>query len=88
MSSSPQRIRTSRGRVGWAARSVRHGARAFGFWIAVLLPAIYPAVLIADAWLPESRQLLLGVLGVHLMALVLGRGYERRSADQRRPSEE
>jgi hypothetical protein len=59
-----------------------HGARASGFWLAVVLPVAYPVVLVAGGWVAESRMLLVGVLCVHLLALILGQGYETRTADR------
>jgi hypothetical protein len=52
-----------------------------GFWAAVLLPAAYPVVLIASNWLSRPRILLLGLLGVHALALIVGRDYERRNTE-------
>ena len=81
MSLSLQRVRTPYRRVERAAGSLRRGARAVGFWTAVLLPAAYPGVLLAGGWLSSSRVVLVGLLGVHLLALLLGRDYERRTPD-------
>jgi len=81
MSPSPLHVRTPHDRIERAARSAWHGARAVGFWTAVLLPAAYPAVLFAGAWLPEPRTLLIGLIGVHLLALAVGRDYGRRTPE-------
>jgi len=77
MSSSPRRIRTLNRRVDRAGRSVWRGVEAFGFWTAVLLPVAYPVVLVSDGWVSGSRIRLLGLLITHLVALVVGRGYQR-----------
>jgi hypothetical protein len=82
MSPSPPRTLTPYRRVGRVARSLWRGAKAFGFWTAVFLPAAYPAALVAGAWLSESRAVLVLLLGVHLLALVVGQGYERGTPDR------
>lgn len=79
MSPSPRRVRTPYPRLERVVRSLRNGTRAVGFWAAVLLPAAYPVVLIASNWLSRPRILLVGLLGVHALALIVGRDYERRN---------
>jgi uncharacterized membrane protein len=81
MSPSPRRVRIPHPRLKRVVRSLRHGTRAVGFWAAVLLPAAYPIVLVASNWLTRPRTLLLGLLGIHALALIVGRDYERRNTE-------
>jgi len=77
MSPTPRRALTPFHRAGASARSLRRSVGAFGFWIAVVLPVVYPAVLVAGAWFPAPRTLLIGLLAVHVAALLVGRHHRR-----------
>lgn len=77
MSPTPPSVRTPLPRVARVSQSLWHRARAASFWAAVCLPAAYLLVPLSTELGTESRSLLLGLLGVHLLALFLGRGHGR-----------
>ena len=58
----------------WPLRSVRTAIEAVAFWIAVILPIAYvPPLLGVPPHLGTNT--LLGLLGVHALAVIVGHGY-------------
>jgi len=52
---------------------------ALAFWVAVVLPVFYLSLLVAGIETTGGLALFLGLLGLHLLALVGGRGYANGS---------
>lgn len=48
---------------------------ALSFWVAIALPALYLPLLATGIDGPDGLLLFLGLLGLHVLALVGGRGY-------------
>ena len=51
---------------------------AVAFWCAVGLPVLYVPLLVTGLDAPRDLALFLGLLGLHLVALVAGRSYASR----------
>lgn len=49
------------------------------FWVAVVLPLLYPAVLLFTAWIPDAGTVLAGLVGIHSVSLLLGHAYRREA---------
>lgn len=56
-------------------RHVRVPLSALSFWIAIALPAVYLPLLVVGIDGADGLLLFLGLLGLHVLALVGGRGY-------------
>lgn len=52
------------------------------FWTAVALPLSYPILLWVNGVTARSSSVVLAVLGVHLLALLGGRGYRPDSIER------
>lgn len=60
----------------WALdESLRGALAALAFWIAIALPALYLPLLIAGIESTDGLLAFLGLLGLHVVALVGGRRY-------------
>lgn len=77
MSSIASRSRSSPPRIGRLGRSVVHNFRAAGFWTAVALPVSYPLVVASGVPAARAQVVLFGLLCLHLVALIAGRGHAR-----------
>lgn len=52
--------------------------RRLAFWGAVVLPAVYvPALLLDGSGVTGSATTVIGVIGGHALALIVGHGYNR-----------
>ena len=67
-----------RERVGESLEPVLEQTRAAGFWGAIALPFVYLPLLAVGLDSPTQAALFLGLLGAHLLAVLLGRGYDPR----------
>lgn len=65
-------------------RRVRTAASALSFWAAVLLPLLYLPVLSVAIGRQGGVDFVLGLLGLHVLALIGGRSYNRDSVDDGR----
>ena len=81
MSSIPSRSRSSPPRIGRLGRSLARNFRAAGFWTAVALPVAYPFVLASGVPAGRAQVVLFGLLCLHLLALIAGRGHARPGRD-------
>lgn len=66
---------------GITPRSLRSSLAAVSFWAAVCLPLLYVPVLLAGTETTDGPLVLLGVVGLHLAALVGGRTYRPGNPD-------
>lgn len=55
--------------------SIRGAVAALAFWIAIALPALYLPLLVAGIESTDGLVTFLGLLGLHVIALVGGRPY-------------
>lgn len=71
--------------IASAARAVRAALQRVGFWTAVSMPLGY-IYLFYNGLMAADPIRFVGLLGLHFVALLVGRGYKVRAAAERRVS--